>query len=251
MKRFVDVDFEKRFGIRIDVKNQDYIRKRYSTHVCIIGAHGFIGRSIAAHFPGAVLVTRANRDEAFVREYELIINCAAVGGCRLHADDESVYHENMKTFMDVYTKAQFQHMIWFSSGAAEHDTPYGRSKRDIEALVHEDTRVHVLKIWGCFGPGEPEYRLLATAKRKGHVIIQQDRLFDYVHVNRVIGVIFGLIEHGGPRLIHMVYPKKYLLSEIVHMSGYPCSIVSNELAPPYIGNVNVDFGGSLEEDLKM
>jgi nucleoside-diphosphate-sugar epimerase len=251
MKRFVEQDFQRRFDTRIDIKNAEYILKRYSTQVCIVGASGFIGRHIAANFPGAVCVTRSNFHHVFERPYELIINCAAVGGSRMKPDDESVYYENVNTFTNIYKNARYTHMIWFSSGAASKDTPYGRSKKHIEDMVKDDPRIITLKIWGCFGLGEPEYRLLATAKRAGKVIIDKDRLFDYIHVSKVVQMIFTIIEmeFQCPRYIHMCYREKYLLSEVVKMAGYQCSVLSPDLDEPYIGTSMIS--GSLEEDLKM
>lgn len=251
MKKFVEQDFKMRFDTDVNIQNQGYILKRYSTNVCIVGARGFIGKHISKYFPGATLVDRSNFHLVFERSYELIINCAAVGGSRMKKDTDDVYHENINTFTNIYHNAKYNKMIWFSSGASSLDTPYGRSKKYIEDLVKDDPRVYVLKIWGCFGPDEPDYRLLATAKRTGHVTIEKDRLFDYVHVARVTQTVFVLIESEfqQPRCIHMCYKDKYLLSEIVKMAGYTCTVLSKDIGDPYIGSPMLS--GTLQEDLKM
>lgn len=72
MKRFVEDDFENRFGFRIDIKNKEYILKRYSTNICIIDTLNTIGAKLATHFPGCTLITNTVPD----RMYELCIICS-------------------------------------------------------------------------------------------------------------------------------------------------------------------------------
>lgn len=216
---------------------------------CIIGSNSFIGRHIATEFPHAQKVTREQLDlldsEACKKYFEnknfdLIIHCAAVGGSRLKNDDDSVYNDNIHIFHNVYNNANFKHMIWFSSGAADcADTPYGRAKHDIEYVVRLDNRIHTLKIWGCFGPGEPSTRLLATAKREGVVSIPQDRLFDFVHVCDVVETVQKIVDSDfklQPKFIHMVYHgKPLLLSEVVACAGFTYKIIDENIGKPYIG----------------
>lgn len=175
-------------------------------------------------------------------DFDVIIHCAARGGSRLEQDDISVYSDNMNMFMNVYKNCRYKKLIWFSSGAAGNQTPYGRAKHDIEKIVENDPKVSVIKIWGCFGPGEPAQRLLATGLRDGHVVIQKNRLFSFVHVHDVVFIVKCIIGGYEQRMIHMVYPGgPVLLSEILDMASVPYSVIENELDEPYTGTWNTEI----------
>jgi len=215
----------------------------------VLGAGGFIGKHASARFSNAVALSRSDLNlcsESDVRDYfsnnkfKTIIHCGAVGGSRLRSDDQSIFDENISMFLNVYKYATFERMIWFSSGAAELDTPYGRAKRHIEDLVKNDSRIFIIKIWGCFGSGEPSQRLLATGIREGHVKIHKNKYFDFVHVLDVMDTIEKIL--GGVetrRLVHMIYPEKHrLLTEILDVVGIPYTLESEELDTPYTGTQN-------------
>jgi nucleoside-diphosphate-sugar epimerase len=215
--------------------------------VCILGANGFIAQHIAREFPESTLITRKemnllDADSVAGCGFDVIIHCAARGGSRLEQDDTSVYSDNMKMFMNVYKNCRYKRLIWFSSGASNSQTPYGRAKNDIEKIVENDPRVSVIKIWGCFGPGEPAQRLLATGIREGRVVIQKNRLFSFVHVRDVVFIVKCIIDGYKQRMIHMVYPgPPVLLSEILDMASIPCSVTENKHDEPYTGIWNTEL----------
>lgn len=215
--------------------------------VCILGANGFIAQHIAREFPESTLITRKemnllDADSVAGCGFDVIIHCAARGGSRIGQDDTSVYSDNMNMFMNVYKNCRYKKLIWFSSGAAGNQTPYGRAKNDIEKIVENDPRVSVIKIWGCFGPGEPAQRLLATGLRDGHVVIQKNRLFTFVHVHDVVFIVKCIIGGYEQRMIHMVYPgDPVLLSEVLDMASIPYSVTENELDEPYAGTWNTEL----------
>ena len=215
----------------------------------VLGSGGFIGKHASTRFPSAVALSRTDLDlcdESSVREYfsnnkfKTIIHCGAVGGSRLHTDDKGIFDANISMFLNVYRYADFERMIWFSSGAANFDTPYGRAKRHIEELVKNDERIFIIKIWGCFGLGEPLQRLLATGIREGHVTIHKNKYFDFVHIQDVMDTIEKiLLRTEQRRLVHMVYPERHrLLTEILDVAGIPYTLESDELDTPYIGEQN-------------
>ena len=215
--------------------------------VCILGANGFIARHIAHEFPESTLFTRKDvnlldADSVTGCDFDVIIHCAARGGSRIEQDDTSVYSDNMNMFMNVYKNCRYKRLIWFSSGASNSETPYGRAKHDIEKIVENDPKVSVIKIWGCFGSGEPAQRLLATGLREGRVVIQKDKLFSFVHVRDVVFIVKCIIGGYEQRMIHMVYPGgPVLLSEILDMASVPYSVIENELDEPYTGTWNTEI----------
>ena len=221
--------------------------------ICILGAGGFIGQHVCKRFPQATALTRAQldltddnavRDYFSKNEFEIIIHCAAIGGSRLRPDEDEMFKQNLAMFSNVRRFAKFNHMIWFSSGAADKgDTPYGAAKQLCEGIAKRDPRIYTLKIWGCFGPGEPPQRLLATAIRQGYVKIPKDRLFDFIHVDDVMEVIQGIINSGfklEPKFMHMIYPEgPHRLSEVLDMAKIPYVILNQNLDEPYTSVCNV------------
>jgi dTDP-4-dehydrorhamnose reductase len=221
--------------------------------ICILGAGGFIGSHVAKTFPNAVALRRADLDLTDAeatrvyfsdKKFKLIINCAAIGGSRLRADEDEMFEWNVAMFSNVRRFAKYDHMIWFSSGAADKaTTPYGAAKKIIEDMAKNDPKIYILKIWGCFGPGEPEQRLLATGIREGYVKIAKDRLFDFIHVSDVILVIKEIINSNfnlGPKFMNMIYPESpTLLSDVLTMAKIPFIILNQNLDDPYTGICNV------------
>ena len=220
--------------------------------ICILGAGGFVGRNLARSFPESVALTRKELDlldSAAVtkyfstRDYDVIIHCAVVGGSRLREDDYSVLDKNLRMFFNVMNATRCK-VYYLSSGAALRNfpnppgDPYGFSKYIIEQ--YKCPRLQILRIWGCFGPGEPPTRFLATGKRDGHVTITVDQEFDFFHVHDVARVMEYLMDKpnaGYP--LNMVYPgKKYLLSEIAHMAGFSVTVYGKK-NEGYIGEHNL------------
>lgn len=236
-------------------------RKGVLPLMIVLGSGGFIGKHASGRFPSAVALSRTHLDlgsESDVREYfsnnkfKTIIHCGAVGGSRLRSDDQRVFDENVSMFLNVYRYADFERMIWFSSGAAELDTPYGRAKKHIEELVKNDERIFVIKIWGCFGPGEPSQRLLATGMREGHVNIHKDKYFDFVHVRDVMDTIEKILSGTEKRrFVHMIYDEKHhLLTEILDIAGIPYTLETGELDAPYTGTPNEALGHVLTQRIR-
>jgi len=218
--------------------------------VCILGSGGFIGGHIARAFPGSCAPTRKDLDltdeQAVItyfsnNEFDVIFHCAVLGGSRLEKDDWSVLQKNISMFFNVFNATKDARIYYFSSGAAlkKKDEPYGMSKWIIEQI--KSPRLHILRVWGCFGPGELPTRFLSTAKRDGHVTIQNDIEFDFIHIYDLIEFVktFPKNDH----VIDMVYPgPKLRLSEIAALAGIPCTVMGS-----YTGESEIEMKMSLKE----
>jgi len=220
--------------------------------ICILGAGGFVGRNLARSFPDGVALTHKDLNlldaeavaEYFsIHDYDVIIHCAVVGGSRLHDDDYSVLDKNLRMFFNVMNATRCK-VYYFSSGAALRNfpnppsDPYGFSKYIIEQ--YKCSRLQIFRIWGCFGPGEPPTRFLATGKRNGHVTILMDQEFDFFHVHDVARVVEYLMDKpnvGYP--LNMVYSgRKRLLSEIAQMAGFSLTVYGKK-NEGYTGEYNL------------
>ena len=170
----------------------------------IIGSSGFIGRHLISYFQSAVPIGRRDvdlLDPEAVKDYfgrskfDVIIHCAVIGGGRMCDENPNILDSNLRMFFNV-REATSARIIYLSSGAALRGAPpldpYGFSKYIIEKC----SDVQIVRIWGCFGPDEPETRFFATAKREGHVNIHKDCRFDFCHVDdlcRIVEHAYSLI----------------------------------------------------------
>lgn len=200
--------------------------------VCVLGAGGFIGKNLLRN-TGWVGVTRQELDltdlsavEKYFEEhdYDVVIHCAVMGGSRLKPDNGEVFYKNILMFESV-ARAFKGKILYFSSGAALRGDPptdpYGLSKRLIEHRIDTIPNAHILRIWGCYGPGELPTRFSAVCKREGHVVIDQDRYFDFIDIEDVKKIVeeYVLTKWEMPKVCNLVYPEKLLLSQWAEKFG--------------------------------
>jgi len=200
--------------------------------VCVLGAGGFIGKNVLRD-TNWVGVTREDLDltdqravEEYFRShaYDVVIHCAVVGGSRLEEDTGDVFYKNLLMFENVVTAFK-GNVLYFSSGAALRGNPpsdpYGMSKWLIDRRIETLPNAYSLRIWGCYGPGEPPTRFSAVCKREGHVVIDQDRYFDFIDIEDVRKIVQEYVSPKWmmPKVCNLVYPKKLLLSQWAEKFG--------------------------------
>jgi nucleoside-diphosphate-sugar epimerase len=200
--------------------------------VCVLGAGGFVGKNLIHGMENWVGVTHQDldlTDQCAVEEYfkthtyDVVVHCAVIGGSRLTADDGWVTHKNILMFENVVRVFKGK-LLYFSSGAALRGTPptdpYGLSKWIIDRRIETIPNAYTLRIWGCYGPGEPPTRFSAICKRDGHVVIERDRYFDFVDIEYVRNAVFDYV-HGylTEKEYNLVYPEKLLLSQWAERFG--------------------------------
>ena len=160
-------------------------------------------------------------DEFFgTHMYDVVIHCCVRGGSRLHKDGGDVTHDNILMFENVvrHLGKSFPRLLYFSSGAALRGQPptdpYGLSKWIIDKRIQQLEGAHSLRIWGCYGPDEPLTRFSSVCVREGHVVIPQDRYFDFIDVCDVKRVVHEYVEGSrDDKECNLVYPEKMLLSQ--------------------------------------
>jgi len=216
------------------------------TKVCVLGAGGFVGKNLLrdTNWTG---VTREELDlldqkavENYFDEhkYDVVIHCAVMGGSRLAIDDGWVTHKNILMFENVVRVFKGK-LLYFSSGAALRGTPptdpYGLSKWLIDRRIETIPNAHSLRIWGCYGSGELSTRFSAVCKREGHVVIDQDRYFDFIDiedVRKIVGEYVNDVRHE--KEYNLVYSEKLLLSQWAERFGATCEVRNtSELGESY------------------
>jgi nucleoside-diphosphate-sugar epimerase len=202
------------------------------SRVCVLGAGGFIGKNLILE-TGWTGVTRQDLDlldqdavEKYFKAhtYDVVIHCASVGGSRLKKDEGEVVFKNVMMFENIVRVFKGK-LICFSSGAALRGNPpsdpYGLSKWLIDRRIETMPNAYSLRIWGCYGPGELPTRFSSICKRKGHIIIDQDRYFDFVSIDTVCEIVrqYATSNKQLVKYCNLVYPEKLLLSQWAEKFG--------------------------------
>jgi|TARA_B110000259_G_scaffold162841_1_gene187840 dTDP-4-dehydrorhamnose reductase len=216
--------------------------------VCVLGAGGFVGKHLIRN-SNWVGITRNDlnlEDQDEVEKYfntniyDVVIHCAVVGGSRLKKDKGDVIWKNILMFENVI-KVFKGKLIYFSSGAALRGTPptdpYGLSKWIIDKRIDTIPNAYSLRIWGCYGENELSTRFSAVCKREGHVVIDQDRYFDFIDIEDVKKIVqeYVTCRWVMPKLCNLVYPEKLLLSQWAERFGATWEVLNmNSLGESYV-----------------
>ena len=241
------------------------------TDICILGAGGFVGSSLARFFGArACALSRRELDlldqgavDAYFcdKTFKAVFHCAVRGGSRLTADQADVFHDNLRMFETVAKHChRFEKLVYFSSGARfdrssadVHSIPadfYGFSKYVIEQRAASLANVYVFRLFGCFGVGEAPTRFLSVCVREKFVKIGQDRYFDYIWIDDVCKAAercVGAPSEQFPKTVDLVYPEKLKLSQLAELAGARHEVESTDLGLSYTGSYSdiVRFDGGL------
>ena len=208
--------------------------------VMIIGAGGFIGSYIAPLLNRHHEVIPIHKNEIDILDNDtvtkmldiirpdVIINCLTFGGkTELHENNAKNVGNNMALFYNFYTNQdKFNLYINLGSGIelqGDENNAYAFSKRLINTLCF-GPKFLTLRLFGCFGKGEPSHRLLKQYNAsEGEFKINNDRLFDYFSVQDLYNVIEYSIGRFGTKdwlvgdMVDCVYHNKITLSEFLGM----------------------------------
>jgi dTDP-4-dehydrorhamnose reductase len=208
--------------------------------VMVIGAGGFIGSYIVHMLSKKHEVIPVYKNEIDVLDNQtittlldllrpdVIINCLTFGGkTELNENNAQNVGNNMSLFYNFYTNQdKFGFYINLGSGIEKdmrQKNAYTFSKRMISSLCN-GPKFLTLRLYGCFGKGEPEHRLLKQYNAtEGEFKIKNDRLFDYFSVHDLYNVIdyavdrFRRWDWEVGNILDCVYTNKITLSEFLGM----------------------------------
>ena len=244
--------------------------------VIIIGANGFIGRHLHRHLSKkyeVVPVYRTttnllNRDSvySFLNEHaaDIIINTVSLGGNEfVKSNNLEILTHNLEMFTNLYEmQNMYEHYINIASGA-EFDTErridsmfeseifermprtsYAASKNIISRIIQYKEKFTNLRLFGCFGAGEKDFRLLPSfyeTRLCETFVIESDRYFDYFSVQDFCLVVDHVIQERLTAYdMNCVYETKIKLSEFLKLFCKAQSIpyfveVKKEIDMPYTG----------------
>lgn len=226
--------------------------------IAVIGAKGFVGSSIASHLLHNHHVTPITRDTLnlldpiAVTEYlkthsfDVIVNCAAV-----MTNDETLHdaRNNLGMFMNFYNNANLFGKFINTGSGAEFDRntninsvpesdlikympkdSYGWGQNVKSRLCLEKENFYTVRIFNCFGRGEPATRIFPRFLNQGSMEIANDRYFDYFSIQDLQTVVTHCAETDWESVkdVNAVYHQKYKISEVL---GKFCEL--NNLEPNF------------------
>lgn len=241
----------------------------------LTGATGFIGRNILPILRREYQVEAPRRaeldlsSEDSVRAYlagtktEVLVHCAITNPAKETDVGKSVFNDTVDAFRRL-VRHPFDRVVYIGSGA-EYDKArdisaaredeigkvvpadeYGLAKFKLNSFARESANVFNVRIFGCYGPEEPERRFIRHAieccLRGEPITIRRDCRFSYVHVADLGRAIVRLIEGAPRRHDYNIIGGSYLLSELAAEvkrqmgADVPIQILAEGFANEYTGD---------------
>lgn len=219
-----------------------------ASKVLLLGGTGTVGSFLKQTLPDYYSVSAPTRQELNLLDcyavnnylrtnnFDVVINCAANTNSSMETFDARAAETNLSMFTGLLlSKNHYGRLINFGSGA-EFDRRkditdvledelflnnpidhYGMSKNICSRVAYSTENFYTLRLFGVFGPTEPNYRLLKRINTKQPIVLH-DKYFDYYYVNDILPVVRYYIDQQPEfKDINLVYEEKYLLSNFVKL----------------------------------
>jgi UDP-glucose 4-epimerase len=236
--------------------------------ILITGGAGFIGKRITTLLKDYDVTSLSSKDcdlldlnqveHLFKEKYDVVINCAAKGVSNL--DDEQVYWDNLTIFNNLKLyKEKYNTFINIGSGSELTPTHwYSKSKAKIWEGIKKEDNFYNVRVWGCFGKGEPEFRffnkLFSSQKQNTSFTINKNIYFDFIWVDDLVRIIEQvMLNPPSFKEINAVYKEKYSLVDLAFLTKNHFKFQFNvELLPNYNPHDEIPtYGGVLNHNYKV
>ena len=249
---------------------------KYSSSILLTGGTGFIGKNILPILSGHYDVLAPGRqeldlsDDDSVRSYlgqhqiDILVHCAILNPDKSADANKGVYDDTMAMFKRLASHS-FSRIVFIGSGAefnksrnismareddlaaANPTDEYGRAKRDLTLLARASRNFYNARVFGCYGPNEPDRRFIRHAitccLRNEPITIRQNCRFSYISVKDLGRAILRLIESQPQHHdYNLCGGKPFLLSELAEIvkrqlnADVPIQLFAPGLANEYTGD---------------
>lgn len=214
--------------------------------IAVIGARGFVGSNVCDRLGYNHNVTRITRDTINVLDpyavksflnahlFDVVINCAAVMTDNLSLSDA---RNNFGMFMNFYDNRELFGKFINTASGAEFDREtnidsvnesmifncmpkdsYGWGQNMKSRICAQTDRFYNIRIFNCFGRGEPDTRIFPRFLNSDNFTLTNDRYFDYFSIHDLCTVIENCTENvWREKDINAVYPTKHKISQVLKM----------------------------------
>lgn len=199
-------------------------------NILFTGSTGFLGRTLVPELKKKYYLYTPTRKELnlldlnSMKEYvaknniDIVIH-AAIPNLLPGSDDsqETLLKNSLQMFMNLhYIRKNLEKIIYFGSGAefdksapvilrregdfhAVPQNDYGLAKYIMNQLCTSSDNIYNLRIFGCYGPTDANFKLITYAIRcclkKEPILLNQNCVFDYMYVMDLIPVLEFFIEN--------------------------------------------------------
>ena len=222
--------------------------------ILITGGDGFIARNIKKYlsqfdysidcFGRRELDLKS--DKMWLRsDYDVVIHTAIQGGYSKKSGFPTAFdfYDNLYMFENLVSRLKDDCALINLSSGAEFNKDfridnamtddlyrvyipqdfYGLAKNIMAKRVISRDNSYNLRLFACFGPDEIPSRFIKSCFTKSHIIIPEDKFFDFFYVDDVARVVKFLIDGAvTPRTepisdINCVYPERKSLSQVAEI----------------------------------
>lgn len=199
--------------------------------ILFTGGTGFLGRNLLPSLCEKYVVYAPSRsklnltDTDVLKQYVIshnfdVIIHAAIPNISFHKDkEENLLKDSLSTFMVLYQlQDYYDKLLYFGSGAefnkdkpiisiSENDfgkeipqSDYGLAKYIMNSLCRSSRNIYNLRIFGCYGPTDAEFKLITSAIRScladEAIHLRQNCVFDFMWVMDLIPVLDYFINNS-------------------------------------------------------
>lgn len=212
--------------------------------ILIIGAGGFIGKYLTETLSKKYEVIPLYKNTIDLLhtptvttlletlQVDVIVNCLTFGGKEKENNNSAEdVGNNLALFYNFHINQHlFTKYINIGSGIekTKDTSAYAFSKRTISNIIKNNNKFITLRLYGCFGKDEPDFRLLKRFLASKEPLKIIDRKFDYFSIQdfgKMIDYVVTQIKNGTNAFynydIDCVYKHKITISEFLE---YFCDI---------------------------
>lgn len=182
-------------------------------------------------------LTNSEAVDAFFEDkyFDVVIHTACMGGRRTDKETRKTFDDNYDMFENLRNNQdRFRYLINLGSGADTLGTHYGNAKKVIANIIREKPNMFNLRCFGVWGKYEKPDRFPSYCTTHKQVTIKEDKLMRYIHVDRLVNHINGLILDWPLKTREITVGEPVLLSEFAKQLNPNIKVIVKGKGKDYI-----------------